>query len=107
MRTELPGPKRAATSAREELAAAVPRALRMRRSGAFPHGQRGLVVLFGLSGLFAAPPCAGRRGYGEAERVDASVSLQGALQGPDGGEPVGRPGWGDRRAGRVAGACLA
>lgn len=65
----------------------------------FPPGRRGLsVLLAGLSGLFASLAGTGRSGHGEAERGDASVPLQGALQGPDSGEPAGRPGWGGGQA---------
>lgn len=49
--------------------------------------------------------CADCSGHGEAERGDAPVPFQGALQSADSGESVGRPGRGGGEEMRPGPAC--
>lgn len=83
----------AAASGRAVLAAAVSVLCacvgRHRAAGAFPPGWGLAERRRGLSGVVALLRGTGRGRHGEAERGDASVPLQGGLQGPDGGEEAG------------------
>lgn len=92
-RTQLPGPKHAAASTQEELPASELRALRMRVGGVLCRSISSEARRPNSSGTVEVRLlCTRRSSDGEAEPRYAAVPLQGALQGPDSGEPVGSPG---------------